>query len=170
MKSGTFMDVVGVHYDDIKRLYISRDVNRGKKFDEDSFNEAFIKCAKRFGNDLIFYDDVIKYFWIAYINTCKKDHSYKNSMEFCEEYPELEEDGENFSRQLYNTVMNAVENAFSEDDMMIYSLYKYHGWSKQDLISAGYNCNNLEIRIKTIHKFVKEFCKKNFKENFKKRR
>ena len=37
------MDIIGIHYDDIKRTYISRDVNRGKSFDEDSFNEAFVK-------------------------------------------------------------------------------------------------------------------------------
>lgn len=168
MKTGTFMDIVGIYYDDIKRLYTSRDVNRGKSFDEDSFNDAFIKCAKRFGNELISYEDVIKYFWIAYINTRSKSTD-KKIIEFCDEYPEIEEDSESFSSQLYNIVMNAVENAFSENDMMIYSLYKYHGWSKQDIMSSGYNCENFEIKIKNIHRFVKEFCKKNFNSNFKKR-
>lgn len=169
MKSGTFMDIVGIHYDDIKRIYKSRDVNRGEIFDEDSFNEAFVKCAKRFGNDLVAYEDVIKYFWIAYVNTCKKDYKYKSTMDFCEEYPEVEEENESFSKQVYDTVMNAIENEFSENDMMIYSLYKYHGWNKNDLMTNGYDCSDLETKIRTIHKFVKNFCKKNFKENFKKR-
>lgn len=170
MKTGTFMDIVGVYYDDIKKIYNSRDNNNKRKFNEDAFNEAFIKCAAKFGNSIITYDDVIKYFWIAYVNTCKNNYTYENAMCFCEEYPEIEEESENFSTQFYNIIMNAIENAFSEEDAALYSLYKYHGWSKQDLISAGYNCKNIEIRIKTIHKFVKEFSKKNFKEKFKKRR
>lgn len=169
MKTGTFMDIVGIHYDDIKRIYISRDLNSKQKFNEDSFNEAFIKCAKRFGNDIITYDDAIKYFWIAYVNTCKNEYKYENSIEFYDEYPEIEEESESFSKQLYNTIMNAIENAFSEEDMLIYSLYKYHNWSKQDLISAGYDCNNFEERIKNIHRFVKEFSKKNFKSTIKRK-
>lgn len=169
MKTGTFMDIVSTNYDDIKRIYCSRDKNAKRKFNEDAFNEAFIKCAVRFGNDIITYEDVIKYFWVAYLNTFKKESINDSKLTYCEEYPEIEETDENFSNQFYNIIMNAIENAFSEEDMLIYSLYKYHDWSKQDLISAGYDCKNFEIRIKNIHRFVKEFSKKNFKPNFKKR-
>lgn len=164
------MDIVGTNYDDIRRIYCSRDNNAGRKFSEDAFNEAFVKCASKFGNSIITYDDVIKYFWIAYLNTHKKDMINNSKLDYIEEYPEIEEDNESFSKQLYNMVMNAIENAFSEEDMLIYSLHKYHGWSKQDIASSGYDCKNFEIRIKNIHKFAKEYCKKNFKENFKKRR
>lgn len=160
MKTGTFMDIVGTNYDDIKRLYISRSNNKGS-FDEDSFNEAFIKCAKKFGNDVITYEDVVKYLWVAYINT-KKASSIKDSkIEYCEEYEDIEEEEDYTAESIYNIVMDAITAAYSEEDMMIYSLYKYHKWTKNDLIEAGYDCKNFEIRIKTIHKFVKAYCKKN---------
>jgi hypothetical protein len=57
--------------------------------------------------------------------------------------------------------MTTVSEVFGEDDMMVYSLYKYYGWSENELIDAGYDCKDLNNRIKTIHKFVKSYCKKN---------
>lgn len=163
MKTGTFMDLVGLYYDDIKRTYISRS-NGGRKFSEDIFNDAFIKCAKKFGNEIITYDDMIKYFWVAYVNTYKTDEAYNSKICLCDEYPELEDETENFSSKFYNDIMQAIEKAFSTNDMLIYSLYKYHDWSKKELLEAGYDCNNFEIKLKNIHRFVKEYTKKYIKE------
>ena len=162
MNRGTFMDIVGIHYDDIKRLYISRDIANNRKFDEDSFNEAFIRCAKHFGNEIISKDDVMKYFWIAYINTVKGCKN-KSIIEFCENYDDeiIDDNEDSYAEKFYKIIMDAISYAFSEEDMLIYSLYKYHGWKEQELIEAGYNCKNFKTRIKTIHKFVKEYVKKN---------
>ena len=159
------MDIVGIHYDDIKRTFCLRDNNAKRKFNEDSFNESFIKCSVKFGNSEIDYDTVIKYFWTAYVNTCKGDNKYKSNIELCENYSEdySNDDDECFSKKFYNDIMNAITKAFNEDDMMIYSLYKYHGWSKEELINADYDCNNFDIRIKNIHRFVKDYTKKNYK-------
>ena len=168
MKRGTFMDIVGIHYDDIKNTYFIRDKASNRKFNDDAFNDAFIKCAKHFNNDIIEYDDVIKYFWIAYVNTCKNNFKQTSIIDFCEEYSEDisdEDDTESFTTNFYNTCMDAITEAFNENDMLIYSLYKYHKWTKDDLIAAGYDCNNFEIRIKTIHRFLKEYCKKKYKTN-----
>lgn len=165
MKRGTFMDIVGIHYDDITRTYRLRDNNNGRKFDEDAFNDAFIKCSIHFGNNIIDYNDVIKYFWTAYVNT-RKGNNYKNSsIQSCAEYPEdiIDDDQESFAEKFYKTIMNAITESFGEEDMLVYSLYKYHGWKEKDLIEAGYDCKNLEIRIKNIHKFVKEYSKKHYK-------
>lgn len=164
MNTGTFMDIIGIHYDDIKRLYISRDINRGRKFNEDAFNDAFIKCAKQFGNNVITKDDVIKYFWVAYVNTSKGSIKYDSIIELKEEYDEIiDDDEDSFAQTVYKNIMKAITYVYSEDDMYIYSLYKYHGWSKKDLIEAGYNCDNFEEKIKDIHKFVKKYGKENIK-------
>ena len=61
------MDIISAHYKDIKKLFVSRISNHGLKFNEDSFNDAFIKCAQHFGNDIIAYDDAIKYFYVAFL-------------------------------------------------------------------------------------------------------
>ena len=133
MKTGTFMDIVSTNYDDIRRIYCSRDNNAGRKFSEDAFNEAFIKCASKFGNSIITYDDVIKYFWIAYLNTNKKDMINNSKLDYIEEYPEILDDDEDYAHYIYNDIMEAIEEEFSENDMMIYSLYKYYGWAREDL-------------------------------------
>jgi hypothetical protein len=161
MKTGTYMDLVSVHYDDFKKTFASRDNNRGRRFDEDSFNDAFIKCANRFGNNVITYDDALRYFWIAYSNTAKSikhnDIELDDTM-----YDIIDDEDPSKANYIYNIVMAAITEAFNEDDMMIYSLYKYHGWSEKELVEAGYDCKNLDVRIKTIHKFVKAYCKKHF--------
>lgn len=166
MKSGTFMDLVSIHYNDIKRLYTSRDVNNNKRFCEDSFNDAFIKCAKRFGNDIITYDDAVKYFYVAYVNThkgsCKTeiDNVFESIDNINEDIPDDEDpEYKKYAKYMYDITMAAISEKYGKTDMMVYSLYKYHNWTEKELISAGYNCTNLKEKIKEIHSFVKKYHK-----------
>lgn len=164
MKSGTFMDIVGFYYDDIKHIFTLRDQNAKRKFNEDAFNESFIRCAKKFENNTVEYDTVIKYFWIAYVNTCKGDYKYESTIELCENYSEeYSEEDDSFSKKFYDYAMNVIENEFGENDMLIYSLYKCHGWTKNELIESGYDCSDFEMKIKNINRFIKNHCKKKFK-------
>lgn len=166
MKTGTFMDIISVHYDKIKSLFKTRLYNIDMNFDEDSFNDAFIKCAKKFGNSEISYDIVIKYFWVAYLNAIKSNLSKERKIDFVsldEEIHDCIDEDDKYATNIYNIVMDAIESKYSEEDMMIYSLYKYHNWSKEDLIDAGYDCTDIDNRIKSIHKFVKTYCKKQLK-------
>lgn len=167
MERGNFMDIISVHYKDIKKLFTTRCATRKIQFNEDAFNESFIKCAQHFGNDVIIYDDAVRYFWIAYLNTVKGDISKNSRAMLCNEFEEEpltdDDSDEQFAKYFYDTTMAAITEAFSEDDMMIYSLYKYNGWSENDLKEAGYDCKNLDIRIKNIHRFVKKYTKMKYK-------
>ena len=166
MDKGTFMDIVGVHYKDIKQLFISRDLKKGLYFNEDSFNTAFIKCVEQYGNDIIEYDDVIKYFYVAYKHTRDSELLHNKKFELCEEFEDddiIEENYDSYAEEIYEIVMNAVKMTFGDEDMMIYSLYKYHNWSKEDLENEGYDCFDFDKRIDTIHRFVIKYCKKNIK-------
>lgn len=167
MKKGQFMDIISVHYKDIRKLFVARSSNKGFQFSDDAFNDAFINCAQHFGNKTIDYDEAIKYFWIAYLNTVKGDISKNLRYVMCNEFEEelISDDDidEQFAKYFYDTTMAAITEAFSEDDMMIYSLYKYNGWSENDLKAAGYDCKNLDIRIKNIHRFVKKYTKMKYK-------
>lgn len=170
MERGNFMDIISVHYKDIRKLFTNRCISRKINFSDDTFNESFIKCAQHFNNTTISYDDAVKYFWIVYLNTAKGDASKNSKVVLCEEFddddimPDDDEDDDKFAKYFYDTVMNAITEAFSENDMMIYSLYKYNGWTKNDLITAGYDCKNFEIRIKNIHRFVKNYTKLKYKK------
>lgn len=165
---GTFMDIVGARYKDIKCIFKSRSFNNNIDFDEDIFNDTFIKCVEKFGNKEIDYETTVKYFWTAYINgvrTVANAHMHDIVIPLNEEIHDcIDEDTDcDYEKQLYKTVMEAVTVKFGEDNMQIYSLYKYHNWTEDELIMAGYDCNNLSEKIKTIHKFVKAYCKKNIK-------
>ena len=58
MKSGTFMDIVSVHYTEIKSLFKTRSYNNGIKFDEDLF--TLIKRVVEVGVDNYNYDKVLE--------------------------------------------------------------------------------------------------------------
>jgi hypothetical protein len=165
MKQGTFMDIVGVHYKDIRNLFISRDVRMGKVFSDDSFNSAFIKCVERFADRPIGYDEAVRYFWVAYENTEMTFQNKQSRFELRDEFDDIIDDDETCAERLYDIVMDSVSEQFGENDMMVYSLHKYHGWSKEDLISDGYDCSDFEERIRTIHRFVKTYGKKRIKKS-----
>lgn len=168
MDTGTFMDIVASRYKEIRSLFKTRLYNSGLQFDEDLFNDTFIKCVNKFGNDEITYDVTVKYFWTAYFNTIKSElikESYTEPLD--EELHDCLDDNyneytdEDFARDIYNKVSKAVKDKFGADEATIYMMYKYHNWKECDLIAAGYSCHNLTDRIKTMHRFVKAYCKKN---------
>lgn len=163
------MDIISVHYNEIRSLFKTRSINNGIAFDEDSFNDAFIKCAQKFGNDIIEYVLAIKYFWTVYTNTIKASISHKKRLDFVsidEELHDCVDDSAdyNHAQNVYNIVMDAISVKYGEEQMMMYSLYKYHDWNKEDLIDAGYDCDDFDNRIKDIHKFVRSYCKKHTNE------
>ena len=164
MKSGAFMDIISVHYKDIVSLFKSR--QHIVSFDEDLFGDAFIKCAQKFGNDEIDYDTAIKYFWVTYVNTCKSRIMFdsKHYIESIDNVGDIEIE-EHDEIDFYNKTMDIIEERFGEEWMTIYSLYKYHNWSEEDLKNAGYECINIKENIKDIHKFIKSYYKKNKKES-----
>lgn len=169
MENGTFMNIVASNYNKIKSLFTSRLYNMNMYFNEDLFNDTFIKCANKFKNEQISYDITVKYFWTAYLNTIKTDLAKTDNLntELIDEeihdciddvYNEFYDD--DYAKNVYNIIMNAVTLKYGEDEMLVYSLYKYHNWTEKDLILAGYNCDKLSDRIKKIHRFVKEYSKK----------
>ena len=160
------MELIGANYDYIKSSFKAKSYNAGIQFDEDSFNDAFIKCAAKFENAIITLDTTTKYFWTAYLNTCRTNYyndSKLDTVSLDVEIHDSVDENDNYASNIYNLVMDAVEFKFGRNSMMIYSLYKYHNWSKQDLEDSGYDIENFESHIKEIHKFVKAYCKNHIK-------
>lgn len=172
METDTFMNHVASQYKTIKTLFKSRAYNMNINFDEDIFNDTFIKCANKFNNDKITFETVIKYFWTSYINTYKTEYNKLleyNIESIDEEIHDCIDDTYNeyldddYARDIYNKVFKVVENKFGSEEANIYFMYKYHDWDESGLIASGYNYNDLKDTIKKIHRFVKSYCKKNIK-------
>lgn len=159
MDAGTFMDLISVNYNKIRSLFRSRLRNMDMKFDEDSFNDAFIKCAQKFGNERITYEYTIKYFWAAYLNTIKANISKEHKIDVVaidtELHDKTDEDEDEFAESLYNTVMDSIAKEFGDDAMMIYSLYRLHDWTKKEIIDYGYDCEDFDDCIIEIDNFIK---------------
>lgn len=148
------MDIVAIHYDDIKRIYTLRDNNKKQKFDEDSFNEAFIKCASKFGNNIITYDDAIKYFWIAYSNTYKSSKTNK--------FIEFDIDAHDYIDNTYNEnidtlvsdIFNNIEKKFGKNNRDAYELYICQNWKINDIINKGIVDKDFPNTLKRIKRFI----------------
>lgn len=162
MKLGSFMDIVSVHYKDIVSLFKSR--HNIIEFDEDLFGDAFVKCAEKFGNNIIDYDTVIKYFWVVYVNTTKSNFINKakhqiTSIDDIDDIDDIDVVGDIYEEDMviYDVIMDSIAKEFGENDMQMYRLYKYHNWNEDELKTIGINLN--KNTIKEIHKFVKSYSK-----------
>lgn len=149
------MDIVSVHYKDIVSLFKSR--RNIIEFDEDMFGDAFIKCAEKFGNDIIDYDTAIKYFWVVYVNTIKSNfiNKAKHQIVSIEDVNDISDTQEDIV--IYDIIMDAIAKEFGENEMQMYRLYKYHNWNEDELKSINIDLN--KNTIKEIHKFVKSYSK-----------
>lgn len=163
------MNIVAYKYNDIVSLFTSRLRKMDMQFDEDLFHDTFIKCANKFSTEKISYETTIKYFWTSYLNTIKTDiiksdkfitDSLDEEIHDCIDNTYNELYDTDYAKDIYNLIMSAISLKYGETEMIIYSLYKYHDWSEQDLLLKGYNCTDLNNRIKKIHRFVKAYCKK----------
>ena len=131
MELMTFADIISKYYNNINTLFKSRMHKRDMKFDEDSFNDAFIKCFEYFKDNLISYDDAVKYFWTVYIHMVLNEKIHEShETELPEDYdcecPEYNEDIDN----LYNTIIEDVRTEFGESGVDAINEHLHH--KKQD--------------------------------------
>lgn len=161
MGSGTFMELIGDNYNEVVTLFKSISNKKGINFDEDSFSDAFIKCANRFKDEIISYETATRYFYKAYINTVKSQFALNDKFN----YIEIEEIQDNIiynedSSEFYIEVMDLITSKFGKEDMQLYSLYKLHNWTIEEIEEADIDCTDFEKRIKKINKFIKSHYKK----------
>jgi hypothetical protein len=170
MNTGTFMDLISINYDSIKSTFKIRLYNIGMSFDEDSFNDAFIKCAQKFGNTEISYDCMIKYFWVTYVNTIKTNISKEHKIEVTSldvEIHDVIDDDDCYIYELYDKLMNDISKEFGKETMAIYSLYKFNNYTKEQIIECGYDCEYFEETITEIDTFIKNKYKHKHKHSSK---
>lgn len=161
MGSGTFMELIGDNYYKVVELFKSISNKKGINFDEDSFNDAFIKCANRFKDEIISYETATKYFWTVYLNTVKSQFILNNKFNYIE-IEEIQDDiiYDEDSSEFYNEVLNLIALKFGKEDMKLYSLYKLHDWKIEEIEKEDIDCTDFEKRIKKINKFIKSHYKK----------
>lgn len=116
MEPMTFADIISKYYTDIYTLFKSRMHKRDMCFNEDAFNDAFIKCVEHFKNDLISYDYAVKYFWKTYIHTVLNEKIHDSYVTELPEDYDCECTEYNYDiDELYDTIMNDVQDTFGYD-------------------------------------------------------
>lgn len=150
METMTFVDVVSFNYKDIKTLFQNRSIKRHLMFDEDAFNDAFIKCAEHFENELISYDTAIKYFWTAYIHIVLNHKIHDAHSTGYSDIYDCEDIIYNIDIDyIYNAIINDVKNKFGDEGVNV--LFSY--LNKQpisDKNMAKRICKYIKIKYKEL--------------------
>jgi hypothetical protein len=162
MKTGTFMDIVGINYDTIKSLFKSRLHNMNIPFNEDALNDAFIKCAVRFGEKEISYDDAVKYFWVAFLNTSRNEDVANSKFDHeTEIQDEIDEEYDTQIDEKFDKVCSIIESEFGKDNLLAFKMVICDGWDIDELIDNQY----VDCSFKSLFKKMKQFAKKHIPQN-----
>lgn len=156
------MDLVAVHYKDIKNCFQSRLAKIGKTFNDDAFNDAFIKCSIRFGEKEISYDDVLKYFWVAFLNTMRTEEHHNGKFDHdAEIQDEIDEEYDTNIDDLFAVICESLEERFGKENLLAFKMVVCDNWDIDELIENQY----VERDFKTTFKKMKQFAKKDIKTN-----
>lgn len=155
MERMTFTDIVSFNYKDIKTLFYSRMTKRHLKFDEDAFNDAFIKCAMHFENEYISYDEAIKYFWTAYIHTVLnyKLHDSHSTEYLPELYDQIDNEYNQNIDELYDIIITDIKNEFGDDGVLTVINYLNHKTYKSSS-DIRRICKYIKIKYKNTVKDI----------------
>lgn len=149
MENGTFIDIVSIKYKDIRISFNNWSKNRQLVFDEDSFNDAFIKCADHFKDTIITYNDAIKYFWTAYIHTVmnnKKHNSF--STELSESIDVIDSNYNEDIDKLYNIIIKDIQQKFGDDAVQLIHNHFIHNTKDKQL--SRKICKYIKTKYKGI--------------------
>lgn len=160
------MDIISVHYIDIRRLFHSRLSNIGKGFDEDAFNDAFIKCALRFGEKEISYEDAVKYYWVAFLNTIRTADGNKLQYDLDAEIDEeiIDEPYDEEIDEMFDHICDGIEKEFGKEHLLAFKMVVCDGWSMNELIENKY----VTPEFKNTYNKIRKFAKKNYSDKWKK--
>ena len=149
MENGTFIDIVSIKYKDIRISFNNWSKNRQLVFDEDSFNDAFIKCADHFKDTIITYNDAIKYFWTAYIHTVmnnKKHNSF--STELSESIDVIDSNYNEDIDTLYNIIIKDIQQKFGNNAVQLIHNHFIH--STEDKLLSRKICKYIKTKYKGV--------------------
>ena len=162
MKTGKFMDLISIHYKDIRCCFNSRLLKIGKSFNDDAFNDAFIKCAVRFGEKEITYDDAVKYFWVAFLNTTRNEDITNSKFDHeTEIQDEIDEEYDTQIDEKFDKVCSIIESEFGKDNLLAFKMVICDGWDIDELIDNQY----VDYSFKSLFKKMKQFAKKHIPQN-----
>lgn len=149
MEKGTFTDIVSIKYKDIRISFNNWSKNRQIVFDEDSFNDAFIKCAEHFKNKIITSDEAIKYFWTAYIHTVmnnKKHNSF--STELSDNIDIINNEYNYDIDAIYDIILKDIQQQFGNNAMQLIHNHFIHNIEDKKL--SRKICKYIKTKYKGI--------------------
>lgn len=149
MENGTFIDIVSIKYKDIRISFNNWSKNRQLVFDEDSFNDAFIKCADHFKDTIITYNDAIKYFWTAYIHTVMNNKKHnKFSTELSDTIDVIDIEYNYNIDTIYDTIIDDIQQKFGNNAVQLIHNHFIH--STEDKLLSRKICKYIKTKYKGV--------------------
>jgi hypothetical protein len=149
MENGTFIDIVSIKYKDIRISFNNWSKNRQLVFDEDSFNDAFIKCADHFKDTIITYNDAIKYFWTAYIHIVMNNKKHnKFSTELSDIIDVIDIEYNYNIDTMYDTIIDDIQQKFGNNAVQLIHNHFIH--STEDKLLSRKICKYIKTKYKGV--------------------
>ena len=174
MKLNILENTVSLYYDTIKTNFKIACGKNNIKFDDDLFNDTYLKCFYALDNKDISEENAIRYFWVAYSNNEKKKYrtsKYTPKINELDEKIVYDADIENNEDRyiIFDILVNSVTKKFGEEITNAWLLHFTDNKTYDELKNMGYKTLNFHNVFRRINAYIKKTLPKEnsmFKEMF----
>lgn len=170
-------EIMSTRFHEIQENFKRASCKCGVKFDYDIFIDTYMKCDEILQHKDVTEEQVLKYFWVAFLNNSKKDYKQKQkitkvNIEEAEEIAYEEYDDRRLI--VHETIINYVRENFSEIEFDAWYLHFVENKDYKDLENMGFvginfhnlfrNINNgIKNKLPKLNKTYKRLIKEIFK-------
>lgn len=161
MNEMSFTDIVAANYNEIVRNFKAGVKNHGHVFDEDIMNDAFVSCFNSLKDKKLTKQEVIKYYWVAYVNKYKTRQEHEQIMDCYDNVEEEFEDIENehynsTTDKIYDIIISGVQDHYGVRKATIWEMYACQGKSSKEIRAMGFNdIDNYAYFTKQVKRYIK---------------
>lgn len=158
-------EIMEKRFHEIKNNFKRASARHNLVFDDDIFIDTYIKCSEFLINKKMTEEQVIQYFWTAFVNNIKKTYrksKYKLVKIELEEngnlIPEIndiiDEPYDDRRYRIFDTIIENIKQKFSEDEYNAWYLHFVENKTYEELNKLNYNMNFHNV-FRNINNYIK---------------
>lgn len=151
-------NIMEKHFYEIQANFKRASAKNGYVFDYDIFIETYEKCNTILANKEMTKEQILQYFWVAYLNNIKKDQIKQSKItkvdiEEAEEI--IDEPYDNRRLLVHDAIVKYVEANFTKDEFKAWYLHLTENKTYEELKEMGYTNINFHNTFRNITNHIK---------------